>query len=139
MKTPSTPAATAARESTGMNSGCPPETACPSPLFAADGELAHDGQRTHVHHQVAVAERGAALSEKNAVITCGAHLLHSVLHVPGRDELALLNVHRAPGLGGGHQDVGLPAKERGDLDDVHHLACPLGLLGTVHVSEHRHV
>src|SRR5271154_7251303 len=37
MNTPSTPAATAARDNRGMNSGCPPLTAGPSPSDCDDG------------------------------------------------------------------------------------------------------
>ena len=44
-----------------------------------------------------------------------------------RDELALLDVHDAPGASGGHQQVRLPAEERGDLQDVRHLGGRLRL------------
>ncbi len=36
-------------------------------------------------------------------------------HVPWRDELALLHVDRAPGICGGHQQIGLAAEERRNL------------------------
>ena len=39
-------------------------------------------------------------------------------HVVGRQELALLHVDGAAGFGGGHEQVGLAAQERRDLQDV---------------------
>ena len=39
-------------------------------------------------------------------------------HIPGRDELALLDVDGAAGFAGGDQQVGLAAEEGGDLQDI---------------------
>ena len=60
-------------------------------------ELAHDGQRPHVHHEIVVAEAGAALGHEDLVVAGGAAFLDDVPHVPGRDELAFLDVHHALG------------------------------------------
>ena len=61
-----------------------------------------------------------------------------VLHVPGRQELALLDVDRAAGLRRGDQQVGLPAQEGRDLQHVDRLGDRRALLGRVHVGQHRH-
>ena len=45
-------------------------------------------------------------------------LLDGVAHVPGGDELALLDVDGAAGFAGGDEQVGLAAEEGGDLEDV---------------------
>ena len=41
-----------------------------------------------------------------------------MLHVPGGEELALLDVDCGAGLAGGDQEVGLAAEEGGDLQDI---------------------
>ena len=45
-------------------------------------------------------------------------LRHRVAHVVGREELALLDVHDAAGLGRRDEQVGLPRQERRDLQHV---------------------
>ena len=60
-----------------------------------------------------------------------------LLHVPRRQELALLDVDRAAGLGGGAQQVGLAAEEGGDLQHVDHLGHGLALPALVDVGQHR--
>ena len=106
MNTPATPTATAARASTGTNSRCPPE-ALPLPArqlhrmrriehHRAAG-AAHHRQRAHVGDQVVVAEGEAALADHDVLVAGGARLVHHVLHFPGRQELALLDVDRLAG------------------------------------------
>src|SRR3712207_7607972 len=43
-------------------------------------------------------------------------------HVPGGEELPLLDVHDPSGLRSRYQEIGLAAEEGGDLEDVHDLA-----------------
>ena len=60
-----------------------------------------------------------------------------VPHVAGGHELALLHVHGPAGLRGGHQQIGLPGKERGNLQQRAHFADRRGLLRFVDVGRHR--
>ncbi len=46
-------------------------------------ELAHDRESAHVHHEVVVAERRAALGEEQGVVAGGHDLVDHVLHVAG--------------------------------------------------------
>ena len=132
MNTPSTPAATAARASTRDEFR----------LAAAGGvavfvsvrsrgqlhgvrsvedhrrKLPHDGQRAHIDDQVVVAETRSALGDEHSLVARGVALFDGVLHVPGRDELALLDVDHALAQGRGDDQVGLAAEESGDLQDV---------------------
>ena len=106
--------------------------------------LAHDHQRAHVGHQVVVAERGAALAHHD-VVGCRSpalRLVHHVLHVPGREELALLDVHRLAGCGHGMDEIGLAAQERrrlqyvdhrGDLRRSRSASCTSVSTGTLHL------
>ena len=58
-------------------------------------------------------------------------------HVPGREELPLLDVDDLAGRGGRQQQIGLPAQERRDLQHVHRLRHLGALRGLMHVGQHR--
>ena len=60
-----------------------------------------------------------------------------VRHVPGREELALLDVDRRARLARGEQQVGLAAEEGRDLQHVHRLRGRRALRALVHVGQHR--
>ena len=68
-------------------------------------ELAHDGERAHVDHKIVVAEARSALSHKYAIVSRRPAFLDYMLHVPGRNELALLYVDRALGHGSGDHEI----------------------------------
>ena len=72
-------------------------------------QFPHDRQRAKIHDQVVVAEGGAALSEEDALVACGAKLFDGVRHVPGGDELALLYIDGAASFAGSDEEVGLAA------------------------------
>ena len=61
-----------------------------------------------------------------------------VPHVERREELALLDVDRAPGPRGGHDQVGLPGEERRNLQDVDDLGGRRRLRRLVDVGQDRH-
>src|SRR6516225_8410263 len=118
MNTPSTPAATAARESTGMNSGCPPLVALPfSSPWDAEGSC----------------------TEWVASNTTGANFRmmdsDGMFHVPGRDELPFLDVDHALAERGRDNQVCLPAKKGGDLQDVGNFGDRRDISSFVHVGE----
>mmetsp|Transcript_6109 Transcript_6109/g.24619 ORF Transcript_6109/g.24619 Transcript_6109/m.24619 type:complete len:230 (-) Transcript_6109:233-922(-) len=104
--------------------------------------IAHLGQAGHVGDEVVVAEADAAFAGQEAIFRQahfrggGAGLVDDVLHVPGREELALLDVHGLAALGDSADEVGLPAQEGGRLqhvDDgrhVGHLRC------VVYIGQH---
>jgi hypothetical protein len=84
-------------------------------------ELAHDGQRPHIHHQIVVAETRSTLGQKHLAVAGIAALCDRVLHVPGRNELPLLDVHRTPAQRRRHDQIGLPAEKCRNLQHVHDL------------------
>jgi hypothetical protein len=53
--------------------------------------------------------------------------------------LALLYIHHPSGFRGGAQQIGLPAEEGGDLQDVDEFRRDHGLVRRVHVRRDRHV
>ena len=127
MKTAATPTATAARASTGTKRRSPPDgVALPARLLHRVGGVEHhriaglgqDRQRPHVVDQRVVAEADAALAQQDVVVAGAGDLRRHVLHVPGRQELALLDVDRAAGRGRGEQQIGLAAEKGGDLQHV---------------------
>ena len=78
----------------------------------------HDRQRPHVGHQRVVAKTDTPFGQKDAVVAGAGDLGGHVRHVPGREELALLDLHDPPGPRRRHQQVRLPAQKRRDLEDV---------------------
>src|ERR1700730_18319597 len=102
-------------------------------------ELAHDGERAHVHDQIVVAETRSALGNKRLTIPGIAALVDRVLHVPGRNELSLLDVHRTPGKRRRHNELGLAAEEGRNLQHVNHLGDGSHVGHLVNVGEHRDV
>ena len=100
-------------------------------------ELAHDGQRTHVHDQIVVAKTGSAFGQKHLAVAGVLAFRDRVLHVPRGNELALLDIHRPPAQRGRNDQVGLAAKERWYLkhvDDLRHRG-DVGHL--MHIGQHR--
>ena len=100
-------------------------------------ELAHDGERAEIDHEVVVAEGRTALSEEDALISCGANFFDAVAHVPRRNELAFLDVDGAAGFAGGYEQFGLSAEKRGNLQNVDGLRGDFAIGWLVHVGEHR--
>ena len=78
-------------------------------------EPPHDGKRAEIDDEIVIAEGRTALGKEDALIARGADFLEAVAHVPGGDELAFLDVDGAAGFASGDEQIGLAAKERGDL------------------------
>ena len=144
MKSPATPTATAARASTGTKAAVAAGGGALSArtLHGVGGvedhgtaDPAHDGERAHVDDERVVAERGAALRHQHVGVAAARDLVDDVLHVPGGEELALLDLDGAAGPGRGDDKVRLPAQEGRDLQHVHHLGQLRALLGVVHVGD----
>ena len=97
----------------------------------------HDRQGAHVADQGVVAEGDAPLRRQGVRVAGAADLGDHVRHVAGREELALLDVDRPPGLGGGDQQVRLAAEKGRDLQDVHRFGDRRTLFPFVDVGEDR--
>lgn len=94
-----------------------------------------DGEGTHVHDEILVAERGTALGENDVGVAGASDFFDDVGHVPGRDELGLFYVDDAAGFCGGEEKIGLASEEGGDLKNVGDFGGGLGLGGFVNVGE----
>jgi hypothetical protein len=57
-------------------------------------------------------------------------------HVSGRDELALLDVDDLPGAAGSYEQIGLAAKERWNLKNVHIVGSRFRVCGLMNVRQH---
>ncbi len=147
-KNPSAPATAAAASSDGMHSRSP---AAGSPL-ALPGSLGrmggvehhrHAGGATqppeisHVHHEVAVAEEGAAFRDGDVPSSPAPHLLDRSRHARRRHPLPFLHVHRTAGATRGHEQVGLAAEKRRDLKHVRHFRGTRRLIRLVDVGQYR--
>ncbi|KAG1530719.1 hypothetical protein G6F50_017126 [Rhizopus delemar] len=100
--------------------------------------VAHHRQRTHVADQVVVAEAGAALADHDLLVAGGFGLFHDRLHVPRRQELALLDVDRLAGRAHLADEVGLADQERRGLQHIHHRGHFVHRGVFVDVGQHRH-
>ena len=96
-----------------------------------------DRQRAHVGDQCVVAERYATLGHQYIAVARAGDFHDHVLHIPGREELPLLDVDGLARIGGGDQQIGLTRQERRDLQHVDCLRHARALFGVVHVGEHR--
>src|ERR1041384_4941825 len=100
-------------------------------------EFPHDAQRSHVHDQVVVAECRPALGQQDVLIPGRRHFCGLVAHVLRSHELPLLDVYRLSGAAGRPQEVGLPAEERGNLEDVGNFSGCCSLLHGMNIGENR--
>jgi hypothetical protein len=57
------------------------------------------------------------------------------VHIVGRHELALLDIHDATGTAGCQQKIGLAAQEGGDLKNIGHLRGCFRLRGLMNIGE----
>src|SRR6266852_6703082 len=99
--------------------------------------LAHDWESAHVNDEIVVAEAGAALGDKHVSISNRMRFFNRVDDVSRSDELALLEVDRAPGAGGRLDQVGLPAKKCRDLQNIRNLRHRLRLGYVMDVGEQK--
>ena len=87
--------------------------------------------------QSVVAEAHAALGDQNIRIARAGDLGDHILHVLGRQELALLHIDHLAGMGGGDQKVGLAAEESGNLQHIHGLGHGGALIALMHIGQNR--
>ena len=95
----------------------------------------HRGQAPEIADQRVVAEGRAPVAEQDALVAGAGDLGGHVRHVPGCEELALLDVDGPARAPGGQQKVGLPRQEGGDLEHVADLARRRAMPGLVHVGQ----
>jgi hypothetical protein len=100
-------------------------------------ERAHDRQAAEIDDQIVVTKAGAALGQQEVLGARRADLLHHVHHVARGHELALLDVHRPAAPRARHDEIGLAAEERGNLEHVEHLRGRPHLGDRVHVGQDR--
>ncbi len=81
--------------------------------------LGEDGQRAHVGDERVVAEGDAALGQEHVGIAGADELRHHILHVPGGEELPLLDVDGLARARRRQKQIGLAAEKGRDLQAVH--------------------
>ena len=100
---------------------------------------AHDRQRAHVGDQIVVAEGKAALADHDGVIAGAARLVDHVAHLPGREELALLDIDRLALRRHADDEIGLAAQEGRGLQHINHRGDFRQRSVLMHIGEHRHL
>ena len=83
-----------------------------------EAERLHADYRTHVRDEVAVPEAYSSFGQENLPVSGTENLLHCVLHVFSREELALFYVNHFTGSARGQEEIRLATKERGYLDHI---------------------
>ena len=101
------------------------------------GGAREDRQRAHVVDERIVAEGYAALGHQHVAIAHTGDFVDDVGHVPGRQELALLDIDHPAGRRR-RIKVGLSAQEGRNLQHVDHLRDAGALRDFVHVGENGH-
>ena len=96
----------------------------------------HDPEVEGIDDQVVIPEGGSALAKEDFVVSRFLELLDDMSHLMGGEKLGFLDVDRAPGLGQSHHEIGLAAKEGGELKDVDYFGGRLGLKGIVDVGDY---
>lgn len=98
-------------------------------------DLAQHDERTHVRNQVLVAKAGPAFGDQHLGASHRARLFHHVLHLPGREELALLEVRGLAGCRDGDDEVGLAAEKSRGLQDIDHLGARRDIFDAVNIRK----
>lgn len=96
----------------------------------------HGGNASEIDHEVLIAEGGASLGEHDVTVTEMGHLVDSMNHGLGREELSFLDVDTTACGGSGFEQGGLPTQKCGYLEYVDILGGHGGLLFGVNVGDH---
>ena len=94
--------------------------------------------RPHVRDQVIVAEGRAAFGDEEFFSTDLLRLPDHLAHFCRRQKLTLLQIDDFAGQHSGLNQVGLPAKECGNLQNVHCFTGDGGLSFRMHIGQHPH-
>ncbi len=102
-------------------------------------EPLHYGDRPHVGDQIVVSEGGAAFGDEEMPVSGGGQFGHDVFHIPGGQKLPLFHVYRLAGAARGQEEIGLPAEERRDLEDIQNRRGRLDLPRLMDIGENRNL
>lgn len=94
-------------------------------------ELPHDGQTSHVDYKVVVAEAGTTFAQADPSISALTNFCDGMFHIARCDKLTFFYVEGAACFRRRDQQIGLPAKERGDLNDKLYVTERVGQAGTI--------
>jgi len=97
----------------------------------------HLRQRSHVNDERVVAEARSALGDEHVGVAAARHFGDDVSHIPRGEKLPLLDLDDPAGPGGGDEQIGLPAQEGGDLQNVDGLRYRGALIDLVDIGDDR--
>ena len=98
-------------------------------------DVEHIGNVAEIDHEVVVAEGIAAFREPNLLRTSVAGLFDRVAHIATAQKLRLFDVHRASRPRRRHEQIGLTAEERRNLQHIAHFGDGRSLPRLVDVGE----
>src|SRR4029453_19110027 len=85
-------------------------------------EASQNRERPHIHNEIVISERESALGQNDPPVAGLFDLLDGIGHLLRREELSLLHIYNLTGLGGGDQEIRLPAQKGRDLQHIDHAA-----------------
>jgi len=91
------------------------------------------GQRAEICDEIIITKGSAAFGEQELFCAKFLQLLRDIFHVPRGKKLTFLYVNGAACLRCRAQQIGLPAKEDGDLQQIDEFARDFGLGWLMHV------
>ena len=103
----------------------------------ASALLLHFGNTAEVNDEVAVAKRCAAVGDHHLVVAALTDFVYGKSHGSGRKELSFFDVDGAAGSSSGLQEVGLTAKESGNLEYVDVFSGQFGFVSGMNVGHGR--
>ena len=98
--------------------------------------LADPEERAHIGDEIIVAESGASFGEEELIIAKGEEFFGDVANIPRSEELAFFDIDHPLGFGGGLDEIGLAAKEGGDLEDINPFGGDGAVLWGVDIGGH---
>ena len=98
-------------------------------------QFAHNRKRSHVHHEILVAEGYASFRENDFLIAGACDLFRGIGDIPRRKELPFLDVGGAAGPADGDQKIRLAREKRRNLQHVANFSGRANVPHFVHVRE----
>ena len=105
--------------------------------------VAHNGQRTHVGHQIVIAKRHATFACHEYIggqidfTRCLARLVDDIFHVMRCEKLALLDIDWLSRLRARTDEIRLPAEEGWRLQHINHSGDRFDFVNLVYIRQYR--
>src|SRR5512139_3855804 len=101
-------------------------------------ERTHYREASQIDNEIIVTKARTAFRQQCLFAAGGLKFVHNILRIPRSEKLPFLNVNRPARSCRFDEEVGLPAKKRGDLDNIRDLGGLFNLPGLMNIRYDRH-